>query len=84
LHLPLKFDTAPDFGCGVGRLTRQIIDKYKWVQAVDISENMLVLAGKNVLANQVNFLSWGILKNVSANSFDFIICLLTFQPSPKN
>ena len=42
--LPKRRELALDFGCGVGRTTRALADRFERCEAVDISEGMLVHA----------------------------------------
>jgi len=44
LELPRKHDSALDFGCGIGRLTRALASRYGQVVGVDISPSMLAQA----------------------------------------
>lgn len=41
--LPGRFETALDFGCGVGRLSRALASRFRRVIAVDVSPTMLAL-----------------------------------------
>ncbi len=44
LGLPLSRSQAPDFGCGVGRLTRALAKRFQRCCGVDISEKMVSMA----------------------------------------
>src|SRR5207253_1465842 len=44
LGLPERFERALDFGCGLGRLTRALAERFESVVGVDISARMLAAA----------------------------------------
>ncbi len=48
---PLKFGAALDFGCGVGRLLRPLLDRYTSVSGVDIAPDMLRITRENCAAH---------------------------------
>src|SRR3990170_493783 len=52
---PIKMDTALDYGCGVGRLTLALSNRFKKTIAVDVSESMLSIARENLDGKQVEF-----------------------------
>jgi SAM-dependent methyltransferase len=77
---PLRFGTALDYGCGVGRLTRRLAERFGEVVGVDISTHMLEEAGRN-LAEQGNarFEPAGAM---GATPVDFIMSKIVFQHIP--
>ena len=44
LDAPQRFDRALDFGCGMGRLTRALADRFEYVLGLDISPRMIEVA----------------------------------------
>jgi SAM-dependent methyltransferase len=44
LGIPLKFGRAPDFGCGVGRLTRAFASRFSECVGIDVSGEMVAQA----------------------------------------
>lgn len=81
-NIKLKNGHALDFGCGVGRLTQAMADKFNYVTGVDIAPSMI----EN--ANLYN--SWGErcsylvndadnLEIFSDNSFDFVYTNIVLQ-----
>lgn len=77
-----QYNICLDFGCGVGRLSQALCDKFDKVIGVDISQSMIELANRhnqhtyncNYLLNETNNLD-----QFESNSFDMIISLLTLQ-----
>jgi len=56
LGLPARGARALDFGCGVGRLTRPLADRFDQVTGVDIAPQMLALARQdNPVADRCEF-----------------------------
>lgn len=85
LNIKIKFGTALDFGCGIGRLTRALSKYFKKIYGVDISPSMIELANKynkypdkcDYILNDKDDLS--IFKD---NSFDFIYTNIVLQHIP--
>jgi ubiquinone/menaquinone biosynthesis C-methylase UbiE len=46
LGIELNYSRALDFGCGVGRLTQALADRFQLVDGIDIAPSMLQLADK--------------------------------------
>jgi ubiquinone/menaquinone biosynthesis C-methylase UbiE len=85
LGIELRFGSALDFGCGVGRLSRALSKHFETVIGVDIAPSMLAqarefsLAGRRVeyVLNQEDNLR--VFKDAS---FDFVYSNLTLQHMP--
>jgi trans-aconitate methyltransferase len=73
---PLNFDTALDYGCGVGRLSRPLSDRFQNVICVDISETMLTTARANLAGRSVVFEN---AAQMSDSPTNFIISRMVFQ-----
>lgn len=79
---PKRFNTALDFGCGIGRLTQALADHFQAVAGVDIAESMIEQAnqynrhGERVtyFLNQKNSLG-----DFPDQSFNFIYSSLVLQ-----
>jgi ubiquinone/menaquinone biosynthesis C-methylase UbiE len=82
-----QFDTALDFGCGVGRLSRALSRYFKRVVAVDISTAMLeeAKAQHRGFAN-IEFLhnARNDLGSIPSNSIDFVYSNIVLQHMPEN
>jgi SAM-dependent methyltransferase len=80
--LPLQRKRALDFGCGVGRLTQALGDRFERVTGVDISPTMLELARKyNRHGDRCEFV-WNAEPNLrlfADRSFDMIYSNITLQ-----
>jgi SAM-dependent methyltransferase len=72
--------TALDFGCGVGRLSRRLVDLFEHVIAVDISPDMLAEAKKNLEDRSVTFE----LAGTAGTPVDFILSKLVIQHIPPD
>jgi len=83
----ITFDTALDFGCGVGRLSRALAKRFRKVTAVDISSSMLKEArNANNHIENIEFLhctSEG-LPLIPDCSIDFLYSNLVLQHMPRN
>lgn len=76
---PLNFATALDYGCGAGRLSRRLVERFQHVISVDISESMLQMARRNVPAYNVSFENAARMRHAPAN---FILSQMVFQHIP--
>ncbi len=77
----LNFDTALDYGCGAGRLSRRLAERFRHVISVDIAESMLALARKNIEGQNVSFEHAAHMTNTKA---DFILSQMVFQHIPPS
>jgi len=83
----IKFDTALDFGCGVGRLSRALSARFKKVIAVDVSRSMLNEAQRvNQDISNIDFLhnTAEDLSVIPDDGIDFIYSHIVLQHMPKN
>lgn len=83
----IKFHTALDFGCGVGRLSRPLSERFRRVIAVDVSSSMLDEARRaNRHITKIEFLHnpAANLSIIPDNSIDFIYSNIVLQHMPKN
>lgn len=76
---PLTYDTALDYGCGAGRLSRRLVERFRHVISIDISESMLALANKNIDRKNVSFENAAMMTSAPA---DFILSRMVFQHIP--
>jgi trans-aconitate methyltransferase len=74
---PVTGGVALDYGCGVGRLTRRLAERFRHVIAVDISQHMLEEAGRN-LAEMSN-VSFELATSPSSTGVDFLMSKIVFQ-----
>jgi len=84
LGYPLKLDAALDFGCGVGRLTKALSERFDKAIGVDISEVMLSRA--RVYANKCSFFhnNKDNLDIFPDNSFDLVYSSIVLQHLPSD
>jgi ubiquinone/menaquinone biosynthesis C-methylase UbiE len=78
----LRFNTALDFGCGVGRLTQALADHFQQVIGIDISSRMIELANNfNKQQERVKYVhnAHENLGRFSDQSFDFVYSNLVLQ-----
>lgn len=80
LNIKVKYDNALDFGCGVGRLTFPLANKFYKTIGVDISKSMVDYA-QQINNNRANFIvnEYDNLKIFSDNQFDFVLSMITLQ-----
>jgi trans-aconitate methyltransferase len=76
---PLSYTAALDYGCGAGRLSRRLIERFDQVIGVDVSEGMLKLARANLHDKNIAFEHAACM---SDEPVSFIISLLVFQHIP--
>jgi SAM-dependent methyltransferase len=82
LPFTLKRGSALDFGCGVGRLTQALCDRFDYCCGVDIARSMIRLGRKlnrhgrkcRYVLNERND-----LKSFRTGTFDFVCSLITLQ-----
>jgi SAM-dependent methyltransferase len=85
LGVPARHGTALDFGCGVGRLSLPLADRFETVVGVDIAPPMIEAAHARAReADVVNarFLVDGEIRLEPA-SFDLVYCALVLQHQPS-
>jgi ubiquinone/menaquinone biosynthesis C-methylase UbiE len=85
LEYPKRWETALDFGCGVGRLTRAMSKYFKQCHGVDISESMIAKAKElnQAFPNcqfSVNYADH--LRMFPDNQFDFVFTTIVLQHLP--
>lgn len=74
---------ALDFGCGVGRITRHLSRHFPECLGVDISREMLNLAGKYNLSCRFQLNQRGDLGDFPDSHFDLIYSVLVLQHQPS-
>lgn len=83
---PLKKGTALDIGCGVGRMTRALADRFDHVIGIDVSSEMIKRA-RSLNENYENidfYVSNGEeYTNIEDNSIDFVYSYEVFQHFPN-
>jgi len=80
LGRPARRGLALDFGCGVGRLTRALAQRFDETVGVDVSERMLEQARRlNADATNVTFTSG---EEPPAGPFDLVVANLVLQHLP--
>ena len=77
--------TCVEVGCGFGRMTARLAERFDRVVAVDVSPRMLDLARASVAAPNVEFavVSGGSLAPVADGSADVLVCYLVLQHLPR-
>lgn len=81
LGLPRQQRRAIDFGCGVGRLTRALLEYFPECYGVDIAQNMLEQAQK--LTPEVHFRQANNLESFPAQHADLIYSSMVLQHQPS-
>ncbi|SDS24573.1 class I SAM-dependent methyltransferase [Opitutus sp. GAS368] len=83
LHCPaLRFGTALDFGCGVGRLSQALARHFTRITGIDISAEMLALARQyNRHGERVDYVlnTRDDLSQLADGTFDFVYSIITLQ-----
>jgi len=74
-------DSALDFGCGIGRLTRALSKRFDKTWGADVSPQMIEIAQQSDSSNSCIFvaLEQPDLKIFESGKFDFVISLLVLQ-----
>jgi len=85
LGVDLRFGRALDFGCGVGRLSRALAERFDEVVGVDIAASMLDVARRhNRHGHRCRFVlnTRGDLRLFGDGTFDFVYSNITLQHVP--
>lgn len=81
-----RFETALDFGCGVGRLTIPLARRVTQVIGVDVAASMLDLARKHASASDVSNATFldidRMLAEIAPSSVDLLTSYIVFQHIP--
>ena len=82
--LPQQRRRALDFGCGVGRVTRALADRFEDVLGLDISPTMIARARELDGTARVRYKvgAQGELDLLPGEDFDFVVSLLVLQHLP--
>ena len=86
LGYPKRWDTALDFGCGVGRLSRPLAGQFTQCYGVDVSPKMIELARTlNKHISNCSFLTSEEqnLRDLPDNHFDLVCSLNVLQHLPQ-
>src|SRR5438132_1823888 len=77
--------TCVEVGCGPGRMTRHLADRFDRVVAVDVSPEMLALARGYVTAPNVEFVlvPGSTLQGADDGVADAVVCYLVLQHLPR-
>lgn len=78
---PLRYGTALDYGCGVGRLTRRLAERFQRVIGVDISSEMLEEARRNL--SEYGNVTLEQAGSESTTPLDFVLSKIVFQHIPS-
>ncbi|WP_126974036.1 class I SAM-dependent DNA methyltransferase [Gynurincola endophyticus] len=75
------FRNCLEIGCGTGKNTEWLITKGDEILAVDLSEEMLAIARRKVISDQVAFRKFDITTpwSFKADSFDLAVCSLVLE-----
>jgi ubiquinone/menaquinone biosynthesis C-methylase UbiE len=82
-----RFGTALDFGCGIGRLTHALGERFERVHGVDISPTMIAMAReKNRVGSRVTYHvnATESLPMLATGSVDFIYSNIVLQHIPRH
>lgn len=83
---PLKTVRALDFGCGVGRLTLALADRFDEVRGIDISPSMLAEAEKNARAEaKADRVTFGLSDDdlsQATGQYDLVFSFIVLQHIP--
>jgi ubiquinone/menaquinone biosynthesis C-methylase UbiE len=85
--IPLRHDTALDFGCGLGRLTQALCSHFGKCYGVDISSNMLAEADRyNHFGTACEYVlnDSPDLHRFENDAFDFICAIIVLQHMPAD
>ena len=81
-------DVILEFGCGIGRLIKAIVEKFNFRKLVglDVNPRMVEYAQKQIQDSRVSFTAYdgGVTLPFESNTFDKIYSVLTFQHVDKH
>ncbi len=81
--MPSSCDRALDVGCADGVLTHKLASRAHHVTGIDSSPDMIALARKGVLAENVDFIDGDFLSApLHGKSFDFIVAVAVIHHMP--
>ncbi len=83
LGLPRQRARALDFGCGVGRITRHLLNHFEECWGVDVSPRMLEMAGKYNPSVHFHLNQHGDLRDFPGSHFDLVYSILVLQHQPN-
>lgn len=86
LGRPRVRETALDFGCGVGRLSRHLAKYFEHVHGLDISERMVTMGraiNKDVRNLELSVNLDPDLRNFPSESFDMVCSIIVLQHLPS-
>jgi trans-aconitate methyltransferase len=83
LGLPKDRFRALDFGCGVGRITRQLVRHFQECWGVDVSTQMLQLAEKYNPPCRFHLNTRGDLRDFPDHYFDLVYTVIVLQHQPN-
>ncbi len=84
LSIDVKKLTCLEIGCGAGRLTQSLSNRFRWVIALDVSDEMLRQAEINISSKNVTYFkgNGNNLKGIDDNSIDMVFSVITLQHIP--
>jgi len=81
-----RFGSVLDFGCGVGRLTIPLAERFESATGVDVSQSMLDESCRNcerAATENVQLMLTADFVNAQASEFDLVVSFLVFQHMRK-
>lgn len=85
LNVTIEFGRALDFGCGVGRLSQALAERFERVDGVDVSASMIETAGKlNQYPDKVSY-HLNVKEDLSAftsDAYNFVFSVISLQHMP--
>tara|TARA_B100000212_G_scaffold341222_1_gene323802 strand:- start:4087 stop:5136 length:1050 start_codon:yes stop_codon:yes gene_type:complete len=81
-----SFKSCREFGCGVGRVTRLLADRFEEVEGIDISRNHLKIARKSIAEDGLTHVDFRHVNNpaelTELPQTDFIFSVMVLQHNP--